>query len=93
MIKIMKISKLEMRMKTTTKANYQNIKIPYFLLMNCFLKIRRIWISKISKMKMKRMIIKILQIFLRKFKNIKRRKNSAKQKDSNKLELKNLKKI
>ena len=92
MIEIMKISKLEMRMKTTIKANYQNIKITFSLLMNCSLKIRRIWISKISKMKMKRKIIKILQIFLRKFKNIKRRKNSAKRKDSNKLELKNLKK-
>ena len=42
---------------------------------------------------MKRMIIKILQIFLKKYKNTKRLKSLAKPKGSSKLELKNLRKI
>lgn len=40
-----------------------------------------------------RKIMKILQTFLRKYKNIRKHKSLAKQKVSNKLEYKNLKKI
>lgn len=86
MIKIMKINKSGMRMKTTIKALYRNKKTLFSLLTNCFLKTRKIWISKISKMKMKRKIIKILLIFSKKFKNIKRHKSLAKPKASSKLE-------
>jgi hypothetical protein len=93
MIKIMTINKLGMRMKLIIKALNQNRRILFFLLMNCSLKTKKIWISKISKMIMKRMIIKILQIFLKKYKNTKRLKILAKLKGSSKLELKNLRKI
>ena len=80
-------------MKLIIKALNQNRRIRFFLLMNCSLKTKKIWINKINKMIMKRMIIKILQIFLKKYKNTKRLKSLAKPKGSSKLELKNLRKI